>query len=88
MQNKGILTIQTEQLENNIMVTISDTGSGIPLEAQPKIFGTFFTTKPAGEGSGLGLGICKRIIDKHQGSIGFTSEPGKTSFIVILPILN
>ena len=88
MQNKGILTIQTEQQAKNVLVTISDTGLGIPLEAQPKIYDTFFTTKPAGEGSGLGLGICKRIIDKHQGSIEFTSEPGKTSFTVILPILN
>jgi len=87
MKNKGILTIQTEQQAKNIIVTISDNGSGIPFDIQPKIYDTFFTTKPAGEGSGLGLGICKRIIDKHQGSIRFTSEPGKTSFTVILPIL-
>jgi signal transduction histidine kinase len=88
MQNKGILTIETKQQANNIIVIISDTGLGIPLNVQPKIYDTFFTTKPAGEGSGLGLGICKRIMDKHQGSIEFTSEPGKTSFIVTLPILN
>jgi len=88
MQNKGTLTINTEQQAKNIIVTISDTGLGIPLDVQPKVYDTFFTTKPAGEGSGLGLGICKRIIDKHQGSIQFMSEPGKTSFIVILPILN
>lgn len=87
MQNKGTLTIQTQQQQNNIVVTITDTGSGIPVEAQSKIYDTFFTTKSAGEGSGLGLGICKRIIDKHQGSIEFTSEPGKTSFVVVLPII-
>jgi len=88
MQNKGVLTIQTEQQAKNIIVTIRDTGLGIPLDVQPKIYDTFFTTKPAGEGSGLGLGICKRIIDKHQGSIEFTSSPGNTSFTVILPIRN
>jgi len=88
MQNKGTLTVETRHQAQNITVTISDTGSGIPLDVQPKIYDTFFTTKPAGEGSGLGLGICKRIIDKHQGRINFTSEPGKTSFTVILPILN
>ena len=86
MKNKGVLTIKTEQQANNIVVVISDTGQGIPLDVQPKIYDSFFTTKPAGEGSGLGLGICKRIIDKHDGSIEFTSKPGKTTFTVTLPI--
>jgi len=86
MQNKGTLTIETEKKERNIVVTISDNGRGIPYEIQPKIYDSFFTTKPAGEGSGLGLGICKRIIDKHHGSIEFTTEPGNTSFVVSLPI--
>ena len=67
-------------------MAITDNGSGIPLDIQPKIYDSFFTTKPAGEGSGLGLGICKRIMDKHNGSIDFTSEPGRTTFIVTLPV--
>lgn len=86
MQNKGVITIETQFEEQNIIVSITDNGSGIPLEVQPKIYDSFFTTKPAGEGSGLGLGICKRIMDKHNGSIDFTSEPGRTTFIVILPV--
>ncbi len=86
MQNKGTLVIETKQQGHNIVVTISDNGSGIPIDVQPKIYDSFFTTKPAGEGSGLGLGICKRIIDKHQGSIDFVSEAGKTSFVVKLPV--
>jgi len=86
MQNKGILTIETKLEAKNIIVSITDNGSGIPLDVQPKIYESFFTTKPAGEGSGLGLGICKRIMDKHSGSIDFTSEPGRTTFMVKLPI--
>ena len=45
----------------------------------------FFTTKPAGEGSGLGLDICKKIVDKHQGRIDVESQPGRTTFRVWLP---
>jgi len=86
MQNKGVLTIETKLEEQHIIVSITDNGLGIPLEIQPKIYDSFFTTKPAGEGSGLGLGICKRIVDKHHGTIDFTSEPGRTTFMVILPV--
>tara|TARA_R110001592_G_scaffold341482_2_gene630633 strand:- start:8 stop:1915 length:1908 start_codon:yes stop_codon:yes gene_type:complete len=87
MQNFGTLTITTRKENNAIVVSITDTGCGIPKEIQEKIFTSFFTTKPAGEGSGLGLGICKRIIDKHQGDISFVSRPGETTFTVTLPIL-
>jgi signal transduction histidine kinase len=87
MQNVGTLTIDTHREANSIIIKISDTGSGIPKEIQHKVFTSFFTTKPAGEGSGLGLGICKRIIDKHEGTISVESEPGNTSFTVTLPIL-
>ena len=86
MQNKGVLTIDTKIEKQTITVSITDNGSGIPLDIQPKIYDSFFTTKPAGEGSGLGLGICKRIMDKHDGAIDFTSEPGRTTFIVTLPV--
>ncbi|MCG8316862.1 MAG: ATP-binding protein [Pseudomonadales bacterium] len=86
MKNRGTLSIETRQEPNRIVVAITDDGPGIPEEVQPHIFDTFYTTKPAGEGTGLGLGICKRIIDKHGGSISFASKPGKTSFVVTLPI--
>ena len=69
-----------------LLVQITDSGSGIPADIRERIFEPFFTTKPAGEGSGLGLDICKKIIEKHQGGIAVTSLPGRTTFSVTLPI--
>ncbi|MBW4641767.1 MAG: histidine kinase [Goleter apudmare HA4340-LM2] len=86
MESGGTLTITTHQQEQGIEVSITDTGSGIPAEVQPKIFDAFFTTKPIGEGSGLGLHISKKIIDKHLGSIKVESQPGHTQFSVWLPV--
>ena len=86
MQNKGILTINiSETRDNFITVSIEDNGSGIPNEIQPKIFDAFYTTKKSGEGSGLGLHICKQIIDKHNGSITVDSIVGKTTFLIKIP---
>ena len=70
---------------SGIVVEITDSGCGIPDEIKPRIFEPFFTTKPAGEGSGLGLDICKKIIEKHQGKIEVESQPGRTTFRVWLP---
>ena len=70
---------------SGILVEIADSGCGIPPEITDRIFEPFFTTKPAGEGSGMGLDICKKILDKHQGRIEFESQPGRTTFRVWLP---
>jgi signal transduction histidine kinase len=86
MESGGTLTIATRQQENSIEVIVTDNGSGIPIEIQPKIFDAFFTTKSAGEGSGLGLNICQKIINKHQGRIQVESQPGQTQFHVWLPV--
>ncbi|MGD1700832.1 sensor histidine kinase [Dapis sp. BLCC M229] len=86
MESGGTLTITTHQEENGIQVSIKDTGAGIPSELLPKIFDAFFTTKSAGEGSGLGLHICQKIIDKHQGYIRVDSQPGDTIFYIGLPV--
>ena len=86
MNNKGNLTIDVGIKEDNLTVSITDSGSGIPEEIMPKIFEPFFTTKSAGEGSGLGLDIVKKIIDKHQGKMEVESIPGKTKFTVYLPV--
>ncbi|MBE9004968.1 GHKL domain-containing protein [Fortiea sp. LEGE XX443] len=86
MESGGTLTIATRQQEKGVEIRITDTGSGISQEVQQKIFDAFFTTKPAGEGSGLGLHICKKIIDKHQGHIKVETQPGNTQFSVWLPI--
>lgn len=86
MEGVGILTIEiAEHGQDEIAVSIIDSGKGIPPEVLPHIFKPFYTTKPKGEGTGLGLDICKKIIDKHQGRIEVESEPGKTRFTVYLP---
>jgi two-component system NtrC family sensor kinase len=69
-----------------VSVSIQDSGSGIPPEVRPKIFQAFFTTKPAGEGSGLGLHIIGKILEKHKGALCLESEPGRTRFSVVLPV--
>ncbi len=86
MENKGTLTIAVGQHNTHAVISISDSGQGIPDEIKTKIFDPFFTTKPAGEGSGLGLDIVRKIVEKHRGEIIVESEPGKTTFRVSLPI--
>ena len=66
-------------------VFIIDNGPGIAPEVLPRILEPFFTTKPAGEGSGLGLDIALRIIEQHGGRLEVHSEPGHTEFGVWLP---
>jgi len=86
MDLKGTLDIQVYQENNYIVVSITDSGGGIPKEIKDEIFKPFFSTKPSGEGSGMGLDIVKRIIEKHNGKISVDSVPGKTTFWVCLPI--
>lgn len=86
-RNKGTITIDVFQEGNNIIVKFIDDGSGISPEIMNHIFEPFHTTKPRGEGTGLGLYICKKIIsDHHKGSISVESVPGKTTFTVELPL--
>jgi predicted ATPase/signal transduction histidine kinase len=86
MDSKGTLEIGVRQQNQEIVVEVTDSGGGIPPEIIDKIFQPFFTTKPAGEGSGLGLDIVQKIIEKHQGTITVASVPGKTTFAVTLPM--
>ncbi|MCC5944250.1 MAG: PAS domain S-box protein [Bernardetiaceae bacterium] len=86
MNGKGTLHIGLAKQEKNLLVIIRDNGPGIPVEIQDKIFEPFFTSKKAGEGSGLGLDIAKKIIEKHEGKIWFDSVLGKgTTFFISLP---
>jgi PAS domain S-box-containing protein len=72
---------------NEIAITVSDTGSGIPAEIIDKIFDPFFTTKLTGQGTGLGLSVSYGIIKDHQGEIRVHSTPGeRTRFIIHLPL--
>ena len=88
MKHEGTLAIATLQQDNCVVVQVQDSGCGILPEIQGRIFEPFFTTKPMGEGSGLGLDICRKILDKHQGRIEVASHPGQTTFSVWLPIDN
>jgi signal transduction histidine kinase len=69
-----------------LCITIADDGPGIPLESQPLVFDAFYTTKPVGVGTGLGLGIVQRIVEQYRGTITFSSEPGNTEFRIRLPL--
>ncbi len=83
IENKGEIKITTKNTDNKIIVTISDSGKGIAENIKDKIFEPFFTTKGSGEGIGLGLDICKRILDNHNGKIYFeTAENEYTHFYV------
>ncbi|MEO0683886.1 MAG: hybrid sensor histidine kinase/response regulator, partial [Cyanobacteria bacterium J06649_11] len=89
--DEGSITCGAKVIENNIVVTVIDTGSGISQEDQPKVFdkfkqvGEIFTDKP--QGTGLGLPICKQIIEHHGGHIWVESDSGRGStFLFSLPI--
>jgi signal transduction histidine kinase len=89
MDGHGTLTIRTAR-ENDqmIRVEICDDGPGIPEDIIGRIFTPFFTTKPFGEGTGLGLDLAWRIVvEKHGGNVAVQSEPGDTRFIVCLPLV-
>jgi signal transduction histidine kinase len=86
MKEGGILTISTCLKNDGLNIEIADSGCGINSNIKDKIFEEFFTTKPIGEGTGLGLHISKQIIEKHQGTIAVDSQPGQTIFNVWLPI--
>jgi signal transduction histidine kinase len=81
------LRASTKNLGNAVEIRIRDNGIGIPAEVQQKMFNPFFTTKPAGEGTGLGLSMTHDIIVKqHGGRIDVATEPGQfTEFIIVLP---
>jgi signal transduction histidine kinase len=87
MDGKGTISIRAERLgADEVQVSICDTGPGIPPDVASKIFEPFFTTKPPGIGSGLGLHISHQVVVRHGGRIDLESEPGKTCFIVALPV--
>ncbi len=85
MSYQGRLEIRLGEAEGRLEVRIQDSGPGIPEAVKGHIFEPFFTTKEPGEGTGLGLELCRESVRLHGGSIGFESEPGRTVFIVRLP---
>jgi signal transduction histidine kinase len=87
MPNGGKLGISAAREDDAVRVAVTDTGPGIPEEHLEKIFEPFYTTKEAGEGTGLGLSVSYSIVEKHGGRLEVASEPGQgTTFSVVLPL--
>lgn len=84
--DKGTITITTRNGKDHVLLTISDTGTGIPEESRTRIFDPFYTTKAVGKGTGQGLAIAHDVISKHEGAIRVESTAGKgTTFTIALP---
>ncbi|MFH1419712.1 MAG: ATP-binding protein [Planctomycetota bacterium] len=88
MPDGGTLTITTQLQPPDVVIMFEDTGIGLPEEAD-KIFEPFFTTKAPGKGTGLGLAVCKELIDKYSGAITASNrEPQGTRMTVRIPVRN
>jgi len=86
MGNSGRLLVRAARENEYVLVEIVDNGPGIPPEVQSRIFEPFFTTKGVGEGTGLGLDVVHRIVQKMRGLVTVKSVPGDTRFQVRIPI--
>jgi len=85
---KGTITVSTRLEDDEAVIRIADTGTGIPKEVRDRVFDQFFTTKPVGRGTGQGLSMAHNVVvDTHGGSLTFETEVGRgTTFIIRLPI--
>ena len=87
MEEGGVLKIGARTLDERLLMTISDTGKGIPEDALSRVFDPFFTTKGEGTGTGLGLWITQGIVERHGGTIQLSSQEGKGTTVEIqLPL--
>jgi signal transduction histidine kinase len=86
---RGTIRVKTAVVEDRVVISVSDSGTGIPEHVRPHIFDHFFTTKEVGKGTGQGLALARAVIvDKHQGTLTFDTEAGKgTTFHIGLPLL-
>jgi signal transduction histidine kinase len=82
----GRVELKANRERNSVVVRVIDNGSGVPADIRDRIFDPFFTTKSVGEGTGLGLDIVRRLVQRHNGQIELQSSPGFTEFRVTLPI--
>ncbi|MEZ5056353.1 MAG: ATP-binding protein [Saprospiraceae bacterium] len=87
IEGNGTISIKTWKENENVHISIQDSGAGMDAKTQKKVFDPFFTTKDIGVGTGLGLSISYKIIEQHNGAINFESAVGKgTTFFIKLPI--
>ena len=87
IETQGEIKISTRLVREKVVVAISDTGPGIAEENISRIFDPFYTTKPVGTGTGLGLNVVYNVINQHNGCVNVQSRIGKgTTFIIELPI--
>ena len=82
----GLVELAANHECNAVVVRVIDNGPGVPEEIRSRIFDPFFTTKAVGKGTGLGLDIVRRLVQRHNGQIELHSRPGRTEFRVTLPI--
>ena len=88
MSEEEYIDISVQEASDCMRITIADTGIGMTEEVKRKVFDPFFTTKDVGEGTGLGMAIVFKIIEKHHGKIGVQSSPGKgAAFIIEIPYM-
>ena len=81
----GHVRVEADAADDAVVVRVVDDGPGIPPDVASRIFDPFFTTKEIGQGTGLGLDIARRIVQRHRGAIDMTTGPGGTEFRVTLP---
>ncbi len=86
VDESGEIVVKAESKSGNLYLYFQDNGSGIPEDIVSKIFDPFFTTKEVGEGTGLGLDVVRKIVDKHGGDINVESRPGFTEFEFCFPL--
>jgi signal transduction histidine kinase len=88
LQGEGRIVLETGiDQRGNLQLLVSDDGPGITAELQGQVFAPFFSTKPEGEGTGLGLYICQNIVREHGGTIVLESQPGAgATFRISLPV--
>jgi len=81
-----VVTVTTRKDGNRIIITVADNGIGIPQNVIDKIFQPFFTTKPTGQGTGLGLSLAYDIVNSHGGKIKVANrDDGGADFVIELP---
>ncbi len=82
------VSVRHDEARGRVRLEVADSGPGMAPDVRARIFEPFFTTKPSGEGTGLGLSLCRGIVEEHGGTIDVVSEPGKGArFVIELPVL-